>query len=185
MKNKDTSYWVTKSFTHPPYRGEAKHPEIKTFAVYKLICNETGLTYLGILKDFRYTETMNFVNDKRVRDLTVNNPRQYVKLCPALYEDLVLCGADSFDAVLDTANSCEEVALYNWELGLKHRDCLYNELEYETFTGVKCVETEEIFETPGQAAKAVGLKSKTSILKAINEPNKTAAKLHWISLDKP
>lgn len=185
MNDNDASFWATKSFSRPPHRGEAKHPEIKTFAVYRLVCNDTGLSYYGILKDFTYTETTNFVNDKRVRDLTVNNPRQYIKLCPPLYEDIVLYGAACFDAILDTANSCEEVALYNWELSLKHRDFLYNELEYETFTGIKCVETEEVFATPGQAAKAAGLKSKTSILKAINEPDKTAAKLHWISLDKP
>ena len=53
-----------------------------------------------------------------------------------------------------------------------------------SYKGIKCIETGQLFDTVGQAAKAVGLKSKSSILKCLNNSNKTAAKYHWASLEK-
>lgn len=44
---------------------------------------------------------------------------------------------------------------------------------------VLCVETNEIYPSIREAARAVGLKSKNSILLALNDPNKTAKKYHW------
>ena len=52
----------------------------------------------------------------------------------------------------------------------------------KNITGIKCIETGIVYPTPGKAAKAVGLKDKSSIIKVLNEPFRTAAKYHWIKL---
>lgn len=74
--------------------------------------------------------------------------------------------------------------MYSKEWHEERTELTYNDLENEIFKGIKCIETGQLFDTVGQAAKAVGLKSKSSILKCLNNSNKTAAKYHWASLEK-
>lgn len=178
---------------------------------YELTCKETGFSYYaildgitGILSPEDSAELKLEVKDKqqlrelkqiKLENATIRNPNQYVKLCYPLYEDMVIYGLDSFEVSIAYENHYTG-ALWSWGrliLGIwgGGHICFnpftvpYNLIEDWKFKGIKCIETQEIFDTPGQAAKAVGLKSKTSILKALNDYNKTAANYHWACLDKP
>lgn len=178
---------------------------------YQLTCKDTGFSYYhildgitGILSKEDIAEMKLEVKDsQQLRELTqyvlenatINNPNQYIKLCYPVYEDIVIYGLDSFEVSIAYGNRYTGV-LWSWGrlmLGLCGYGFIchdsftvpYNLIEYWKFKGIKCIETQEVFDTPGQAAKAVGLKSKTSILKALNNYNKTAANYHWACLDKP
>lgn len=143
------SFWKTKSFDHCPQRGEIKNPNNRTYAMYIITCLDNELIYFGILDNFVVEGLYNFDEDNRVRDLTINNPKQYIATCLPLYEDIVLAGADMFTVRLRVCKCCAEVALHHWELGVERTDFTYNSLEIDNFTGIKCIETEEVFPTPG------------------------------------
>ena len=176
---------------------------------YQLKCKENGFTYYhildgvtGILSKKDRDELMLEVKTKeqlaelsqfKLKKATIMNPNQYIKLCYPVYEDMIIYGLDSFEVSIAHFDNYYIGCLWAWGdimLGgygscYDWRTTPYNLIDDWYFSGIKCIETQEIFNTPGQAAKAVGLKSKTSILKALNDYNKTAANYHWVCLDKP
>lgn len=175
---------------------------------YELTCKKTHNSYyhildgiIGSLSKEDIEELMLEVKGKEqfmeltkymVENATIGNPNQYFKLCYPVYEDMVRYGLDSFEVSLVYAHYYTG-SLWAWgNIMLNYPSIKYNRTTYPynkisnwKFSGIKCVETQEIFSTPGNAARAVGLKSKTSILKALNDYNRTAAKCHWTCLDRP
>lgn len=175
---------------------------------YELTCKDTGFSYYhildgltGILSKEDIAEMKLEVKDSQqlreltqyvIENATINNPNQYIKLCYPVYEDMVIYGLDSFSVSIAYENhytgslwSWGDIMLGGYLTCYDWRTTPYNLIDDWHFNGIKCIETQEIFDTPGQAAKAVGLKSKTSILKALNDYNRTAANYHWACLDKP
>lgn len=176
---------------------------------YELSCKETGFSYYNILDgvtgilspedsaelrlEVKSREESRQLTQYKLENATIKNSNQYIKLCYPLYEDMVIYGLDSFEVKTAYYSNFYTKILWAWGdimLG-GHRTWYnpfitpYNHIEDWHFSGIKCIETQEIFDTPGQAAKAVGLKSKTSILKALNDYNRTASNYHWVCLDKP
>ena len=75
---------------------------------------------------------------------------------------------------------------WRYECNIKYCKKSYNRLgeleKKKNITGIKCIETGIVYPTPSKAAKAVGLKDKSSIIKVLNESFRAAAKYHWIKL---
>lgn len=114
----------------------------------------------------------------------MGNPEIFIELCPPLYEDIVKYGVDNFEFWVQAFKTTRENAYYHQYEDIDRELICYNDFDDETFTGIKCIETEVIYKTAGEAARAHNLKSKNSILKALNDHTKTAAKMHWYSIDK-
>ena len=175
----------TKSFEHYPFLKSIKDIDRSKY-IYSLCvihCLVTGFTYYWMLKGFKVINDR-YINSPELRSITIDNPAQYIKPCLALYQDIILYGKDNFDVHIRITNANKESVLYWIEWHTEYNNFTYNAIELQEFNWIMCIETNEIFETPGQAAKSVGLKSKTSILNCLNNPDKTAAKLHWVCLDK-
>ena len=135
--------------------------------------------------------------DKLIKPRTIDRLEQYITICQPLYRDIIIKGVKNFK--LSYINSCESLEenyeykesghdwlTYNYNFRIEHCKKSYNKLgeleRKKNITGIKCVETGMVYPTPGKAAKAVGLKDKSSIIKVLNEPFRTAAKYHWIKL---
>lgn len=169
--------------------------EKRTFLVYRIICKETGMEYYGILYNWSKRAYYAASCDKELADCTIKRPKKYMKSCPPLYDDLMEFGADEFTVQGWKFTTDEQEALEyieKWKNGWNKGNCYNNMVECnaepiqekptEPVAGIKCLETGIIYPTPGKAAKAVGLKDKSSIVKVLGKPDRTAAKYHWIKL---
>ena len=69
-------------------------------------------------------------------------------------------------------------------IGRHHSDESIERMRQSSYRKCKimCVETEEIFPSINEATRQMGLKSKNSIILALNNPDKTAKKYHWIKI---
>jgi len=164
--------------------------EKKTYLVYYLQCEDTKLYYYDIIDDLPTPYGIIFfifsdMDKYRIKNMTLYNPTQYIQKCFPLYHDIVIFGTNRFNFGICATGMSKEQALCCWAYNNSMRNRSYYEnVESCEFNGIMCLETGEIYPTVGKAAKAVGLKSRNSILKALNDYNKTAAKYHWCSLDK-
>lgn len=182
---KHDNYWKTKSFDYPPLLHDIKNIDrsLYVYSLCTLTSKSTEFIYFFPLKYLR-EENEPWTNSKRLRDATIEKPEQFLSICPALYDDIIIYGKEDFDVSIHCTKTTKENVLYSKEWHEERTELTYNDFENETFKGIKCIETGQLFDTVGQAAKAVGLKSKSSILKCLNNSNKTAAKYHWASLEK-
>lgn len=76
---------------------------------------------------------------------------------------------------------------HRWTPEMKERlrrECIgkYADSKNPNAKKIQCVETGEIFDCIKQAKEKYGVKNATSFSVALNKPNRTAAKLHWITV---
>ena len=143
---------------------------------------EWYIVYDKVLK----TRQRSYIVDEFIKPRTIDNPKQYIQTCQPLYRDIIVNGVEDFKVIFIRCDAHIEYMFRELECRIKYCEKSYNkigELEHKkNITGIKCVETGIVYPTPGKAAKSVGLKDKSSIIKVLNEPFRTAAKYHWIKL---
>ena len=172
--------------------------EKRSFLLYMIVCNETGMFYCDILYNWSKRAYYALSADKKeLVDCTIKKPKKYMKTCPQLYQDIMYFGCEAFDIrKLKFEKDEEKILKYmDWYVnGFNKANCYNNlvepeevkecskQVENKPTTGIMCVETGVVYPTPGKAAKAVGLKDKSSIIKVLDRADRTAAKYHWKKL---
>lgn len=176
----------------------------KGYVLYEIMSLSSKYRYYGFIKGVTpkewyevydkvlKTKVRSYIVDEFIKPRTIDKPEQYIYSCQPLYRDIIVNGVQDFklffigcDSYSDDDNDSE---FSTWIYRDRIECCKksYNKLgELEckkNITGIKCIETGIVYTTPGKAAKAVGLKDKSSIIKVLNEPFRTAAKYHWIKL---
>ena len=70
-------------------------------------------------------------------------------ICPALYDDIIIYGKEDFDVSIHCTKTTKENVLYSKEWHEERTELTYNDFENETFKGIKCIETGQLFDTVG------------------------------------
>lgn len=171
------------------------------YVLYEIMSLSSKYRYYGFIKDVSpkewyevydkvlKTKERNYIVDEFIKPRTIDKPKQYIYSCQPLYRDIIVNGIQDFKLFFIGCNSClddSDCSDWRYEYNIKYCKKSYNRLgeleKKKNITGIKCIETGIVYPTPGKAAKAVGLKDKSSIIKVLNEPFRTAAKYHWIKL---
>lgn len=153
---------------------------------YGMIENVSSKEWYSVYDKVLKTRQRSYIVDEFIKPRTIDNPKQYIQTCQPLYRDIIVNGVEYFKVLFICCDANIEYIFHELDWRIKCCKKSYNkmaELERKNnITGIKCVETGIVYPTPGKAAKAVGLKDKSSIIKVLNEPFRTAAKFHWIKL---
>lgn len=173
----------------------------KGYVLYEIMSLSSKYRYYGFIKGVTpkewyevydkvlKTKVRSYIVDEFIKPRIIDKPEQYIYSCQPLYRDIIVNGVQDFKIFFIGCNSCLDDSIcsdWRYEYNIKCCKKSYNRLgeleNKKNITGIKCIETGIVYPTPGKAAKSVGLKDKSSIIKVLNEPFRTAAKYHWIKL---
>lgn len=156
------------------------------YRYYGMIENVSPKEWYEVYDKVLKTRIRSYIVDEFIKPRTIYKPEQYIKTCQPLYRDFIMNGIGDFKVLFIRCDAHIDYMFRELNWRIKYCEKSYNKLgeleQKKNIKGIKCIETGIVYPTPGKAAKDVGLKDKSSIIKVLNEPFRTAAKYHWIKL---